>query len=191
MKRVLLFFLVFLMVGVFAFSADLMNYPRSLDGGNILVDVGFGYALAPKPNTTINIPPILLSAEYCLPSSVPISVGGLVGFYQYGYKYKEPGSHVPWEETLTFVTFGARANWHWNVDININWIDLYTGIIVGYNYFSQTIEGNPYSGYVQSAHGGLAYGGQAGAHFYFSDRIGAVVELGYPFVAKAGVALKF
>ena len=191
MKKVLLLLLVLFVAGGLAFSADLMNFPPSLDGGNILIDVGLGFALAPKKDTSMKVPPIVLSAEYCLPSGVPISVGGLIGFYQYEYRYKDPGAHVPWVETLTFLTFGARANWHWNIDIGIDWIDLYTGIFFGYTNFSWSSNSSPYSGYVQDAHGGLNFGGQAGAHLYFTNRFGAVVELGYPFVAKAGLAIKF
>jgi hypothetical protein len=191
MKRVFLFFLVLLMVGVFAFSADLMNYPPPLDGGNILFDVGFGLALAPstvvRTGATIMVPPVVLTAEYCLPVGVPISLGGLVGFYMFKWNY--PGGHVPYKETWTFATFGTRANWHWNIDVN--WLDLYTGAFIGYNLFFWSREGSSFSGDIDPAFGGLVFGGQAGAHFYFTDRIGAVAELGYPFVTKVGLALKF
>ena len=180
MKRALLFLLVFGVVGGFTFSADLMDYPPPLDSGNILVDVGLGYVFV--PDTTIKIPPIVASAEYCLPS-VPISVGGLVGFYQ----YEKKAPKELWVETWTYVTFGARANWHWNIDVS--GLDLYTGALFGYNYFTWFSD-RPY-GYVEPANSGLVFGFQGGAHFYFSEYVGVVAELGFPFLAKVGLALKF
>jgi hypothetical protein len=47
------------------------------------------------------------------------------------------------------------------------------------------------SGCNASSYGGFDSGFQAGAHFYFRNNIGLVLESGYPFALKAGVALKF
>jgi len=184
MKKSLLFFFIFLMAVGFAFSADLMDYPPPLEGGNILIDAGIGYAFASGAGASIKFPPVVLSVDYCLPS-VPISVGGLAGFYQYTWEFPS----LSWTSTWTYATFGARANWHWNIDVK--WLDLYTGAFFGYTYFSWHSDKDPYPGYVAPSYGGLDFGGQAGAHFYFSKHFGAVAELGYPFVAKVGLALKF
>jgi len=184
MKKFLLLFLSLLVVGGLAFSVDLMQYPPPLEGGDILIDAGIGYAFASAVGASMKIPPIVLSAEYCLPS-VPISVGGLAGFYRYEWK----SSSYSWVETWTYATFGARANWHWN--INVSWLDLYTGAFIGYTYFSWSSDLSPAASYIKPAYGGLDFGGQAGAHFYFTEHIGAVAEFGYPFAAKAGLALKF
>jgi len=161
-----------------------MEYPPPLDGGDILIDAGLGWAFASGAGATMKIPPIVVSGEYCLPSA-PISIGALFGFYRFEWK----SALYSWVETWTYATFGARANWHWNIDVN--WLDLYTGAFVGYTYFSWSSDSKPYLGYVKPAYGGIDFGGQVGAHFYFTNHVGAVVELGYPFVAKAGLALKF
>jgi hypothetical protein len=55
-------------------------------------------------------------------------------------------------------------------------------------YFSWDWDGP--SGISEPSLGGLAFGGQIGAHFYFTKTIGAVVELGVPF-SRIGLALKF
>jgi len=180
MKKVLLLLLILGFIGGFAFSVDLMQYPPPLEGGNILIDAGLGYAFASDLGATMKIPPIVLSAEYCLPS-VPISIGGLFGFYKYEFKQS-------WLETWTYATFGARANWHWNIDVSR--LDLYTGAFIGYTYFSWSSDFSPIAGYIKPNFGGIDFGGQAGAHFYFIKHIGAVLELGYPFVVKAGLAIK-
>ena len=191
MKKVFLFLLVFIMTCGFAFSVDLMDYPAPLSSGNLLADVGLGWAFASSSGNSISasikVPPIVLSAEYCLPS-VPISIGILAGFYQYEWKYSEIVS--PWIETWTYTTFGGRVNWHWN--IGVSWFDLYTGAFVGYTYFSWSSGFNTNTDHImQQRHEGIDFGGQVGAHFYFSKNVGAVAEWGYPFITKAGFALKF
>jgi hypothetical protein len=178
MKKVLLVFGVLLVMAGFAFSADLMDYPPPLEGGNFLVDAGIGWALSDDKDASIKIPPVAVSAEYCIPTGAPISIGALVGFYQFNW-----GS---WKETWTYLTFGARANWHWNIEVCS--LDLYTGVFIGYTNVS--LSGRPESRGGPSP-GGFKFGGQAGMHYYFSDRVGAVLELGYPFIVKAGAAFKF
>jgi hypothetical protein len=44
--------------------------------------------------------------------------------------------------------------------------------------------------YSSPSFGGFDFGGQVGAHFYFGNNIGLVLESGYPFALKVGVALK-
>jgi hypothetical protein len=182
MKKIVLVLLFLSLAAGFVFSGDLMKYPPPLEGGDILIDLGLGWAFsAADTGISIKIPPIVLNAEYCLPF-IPISVGALAGFYQLGWT----GGYSYWNETWTYATFGGRANWHWNFDVS--WLDFYTGVFFGYTHFSFT--SNYISG-PERAYGGIEYGGQVGVHFYFTKNIGAVAELGYPFVAKAGVAFKF
>jgi hypothetical protein len=190
LKKVSVLLLVLMVTGGFVFSADFMDYPSPLKGGSFLTDVGIGWAFASGTGTlitsSVKIPPIILSSEYCLPS-IPISIGGIVGFYQYEWRYS--GITNPWAETWTYVTFGARANWHWN--IGVSWFDLYTGVFVGYTYFSWSSGSNPYTGRVDQTYRGVDFGGHVGTHFYLAENIGVVTEWGYPFVTKAGLALKF
>jgi len=182
MKKGLLFFLVLLVVAGSVFSADLSIYPQPLEGGSILVDAGAGYALSDHRNASMQIPPIIVSADYCLPVGLPISIGGLLAFYRFNFNTPL----LTYSSTWTYMTFGARANWHWNLDVSQ--LDLYTGVFVGYNFFYDDSKMQGHGKYVES---GMKFGGQAGMHYYFTDSVGAVVEVGYPFIAKAGVAFKF
>jgi hypothetical protein len=181
MKKILLLLVVFVIgaAGAFAVTFDILSYPAPLDGGNILVDVGLGFTGVDKGSLTI--PPLRVSAEYALPVEVPISVGGLVAIH--GAEWKVPG----WSSTLswTYFTFGARGNWHWGLDIP--WLDLYTGLFLGYQVVSYDLP----SGFPEPSYGGFVPGGQLGAHFYFTDMIGALVEFGYPYWANIALALKF
>jgi hypothetical protein len=186
MKKLVLIMVVLATAAAGAFAFDPMSYPPPVESGDFLIDVTIGYAGAygyTGSGTKMKIPPLGINVEYALPVSVPISVGGLLAFYQYGWENY-------YSYTWTYVFFGGRGNWHWNFDVD--WLDAYTGVFIGYRYFKESYDGpKDYWGYTEAKYGGLAFGGQVGAHFYFTKNIGAVVEAGYPFLIKAGLALKF
>ena len=188
MKRRLLIFAMVVIWSGSAFAADLLHYPPSVEGGNILIDIGLGFIFPSASDAKIKIPPLSLCVDYCLPVGVPISVGGLFAFHQWGKDYNDPPEK--WSETWNYITGGIRGNWHWNIDVK--WLDFYTGIFLGYTYFKCSFD-NPDSppGYNKPNYGGFNFGVQAGAHFYFTNFIGALVEIGYPYPIKAGLALKF
>jgi hypothetical protein len=181
MKKFILLLLVFIFFVGYAFAFDILSYPPPVWGGNVMLDAGVGLTFYGDYGT-ISIPPIFLNVEYALPVNVPISVGGFGAFYQYNYRvFGDSG----WQ--YTFITFGGRGNWHWGFDVR--WLDLYSGLWIGYSVFMADWVGGG-SGYAEPSYGGFNFGFQAGAHFYFKDNIGAVLETGYPFALKAGVALK-
>jgi predicted transcriptional regulator len=181
MKKIFLVLLIFIIIGGSAFAFDILSYPPPVGSGNVMVDAGIGLTLGDYG--TISIPPIFINVEYALPVNVPVSVGGFGAFYRYNYRVS---GNSGWQ--YTFFTFGGRANWHWGLDIS--WLDLYSGLWIGYRVFSAGWVGGG-SGYNAPSYGGFDFGFQAGAHFYFSNTIGLVLESGYPFALKAGVALKF
>jgi hypothetical protein len=172
MKKIFLLFLVFALCCGSVFAFNFLSYPPSVHGKNLQVDVGVGFAYG---GGTLRIPPIAVNVEYALPTKLPISVGALVAFYQTGRR----------NDGWTYATFGARGNWHWAFPVK--WLDLYTGLFLGYRYAAWD---GDYNAHV-SSRSGLAFGGQLGAHFYFTQHVGLMVEFGYPFLAKAGLALKF
>jgi hypothetical protein len=186
MKKVVVVLAVFILAASGAFAIDMMSYPPPVEGGDLMVDVGIGYASAlgySGSGTTMKIPPIFAQVEYALPVGVPISVGGMVSFWQYGWEY------YSYSYTWTYVVGGARANWHWGLDVD--WLDFYTGLLIGYRYFKENYDGPKGYWYTEANYGGFTVGAQAGAHFYFTKNVGAVLEAGYPFLIKAGLALKF
>jgi hypothetical protein len=183
MKKLLLLLVVFIIgaSGVFAF--DILSYPPPVRGGNILVDIGLGFT--GTKHGDISIPPLRADVEYALPVGLPISVGGLVAFHQNKYDIYEG------EWTYNHFAIGARGNWHWGIDVS--WLDLYSGLFLGYVINTVSFDGN--SGYpwedFNKDPSYFALGVQIGAHFYFTEKIGLQVELGYPYWANIGVALKF
>lgn len=185
MKKLLLALAVLAVVSGTLFAFDPMSYPPPVKGGNLLVDLGIGVGLGYKTYGNVSIPALSADVEYALPVNVPISVGGAFGIVQYKRNFGYVGSDVT--ETWTYTIFGAKGNWHWGFDVP--WLDFYSGLFLGYRYFSWDFEG--YSGsYPEPDYNGFVPGGQIGAHFYFTKNIGAVIEFGMPF-SKIGLALKF
>ena len=182
MNKFFLALLIFSVTYGFALDFDILSYPPPVNGGNVMVDAGIGLT-AYGDYGTIAVPPIFVNAEYALSANVPISVGGFAAFYRYNYRVIGDSG---WQ--YTFFTFGGRAVWHWGFDVS--WLDLYSGLWIGYNAFSADWVGGSYS-YVAPAYGGLGYGFQGGARFYFKDNFGLVLESGYPFALKVGAAFKF
>ncbi|MDR1574890.1 MAG: hypothetical protein LBS37_02685 [Treponema sp.] len=186
MKRLVGLFLLVVCFGGSVFAFDIMSYPPPVSEGDILIDAGLGIGIG-FPGT-LKIPPLFVQAEYALPK-VPLSVGGGVTFWQNGYSIGAGSYSVDY--TFNYLAILTRANWHWGFDIS--WLDFYTGLSLGYNAFWMDYKlGSAYgSGYSPVAYnyGGIGYGVQVGAHFYFTKNIGAIVEIGYP-VMRVGLAFK-
>ena len=183
MKKIVLVLLVLAIAGSSAFAFDVMSYPPPVSGGNVLLDAGIGLRATGYSSAKWKIPPLFVQAEYALPVGVPISVGGMFTVCSYGYNY------YGWADwTWTDMTFAARGNWHWGFDVS--WLDVYTGLSLGYTYSKFSSNHSDWDKY-SSDYSGFFFAGQVGAHFYFTQMVGAMVEFGYPYWVKAGIALKF
>ena len=173
MKKFLLVLLILVVIGGAAFAFDPLGYPPPLDGGNFLLDIGAGLGYYGYDYNTgkFMIPPLYVSGQFAL-KPIPLSVGGLVTFSARswsGYPYFRIGVY-------------ALANWHFGFDVD--WLDLYAGIILGANIGIDTDPGWKGRSYFD-------YGVHVGAHFYFSRAFGLQVEAGWPYWIKAGLAFKF
>jgi len=186
MKKIVLIILIFAVVTGAAFAFDILSYPPPLrGGGSVMLDAGIGYIYTPWSFVSlvigeVYIPPLFLNVEYALPIKVPISVGGGVAFTQWNF----------YDYTLSQITPYANANWHWGFDAS--WLDLYTGLSIGYNIvtlkWSDDYYGTRYSAWGSNT---FHWGTHVGAHFYFAKFFGAMAEVGYPFLIKIGLAFKF
>jgi hypothetical protein len=173
MKKLIVLLLLIGCLGGVAFAFDIMSYPPPVSNGNIFIDAGIGLGLGSHKGH-IKIPPLFAQAEYAL-SPVPVSVGGVVSFWQYGST----------DYTHNNLAILGRGNWHWG--FNVDWLDLYTGLTLGYRSRWETDRSGPTT--TTSRAGYFDWGLQVGAHFYFTPKIGAMVEIGYPMM-RAGVAFK-
>jgi hypothetical protein len=124
-----------------------------------------------------------LGASFEVGITDAISVGGQADYASGNY-----GSG------LGFTAFyvGARGAYHLGelLKVNSDKVDLYGGLGLGYRSFSWK---DGYNGIGYSYGNGLDFNYFIGGRYFFSDNIGAVVELGYSGVsnARAGITFKF
>jgi hypothetical protein len=191
MKKIVLLLLVFAVVGGSAFAFDILSFPPPLEGGgSVMIDAGIGLRYLSLASHKMTMPPLFLNVEYALPVGVPISVGlGLaVGQWKYNnLVYSYLGYDYGYK--VTYITPYVRANWHWGFDIS--WLDFYTGLGFGVDIAAVKWNDDLSRNYLNKPSNYFYYAFQAGAHFYFSKYVGAVVETGFPYYIKAGIALKF
>lgn len=94
----------------------------------------------------------------------------------------------------TAYYLGARGSFHFNRILNIRQkkIDLYAGVGLGYQRFRWNDRSYGYS-YNYGYRSGLFFNYFIGGKYYFTDKIGAFVELGYTGLAssRVGVTFKF
>jgi hypothetical protein len=122
------------------------------------------------------LPPISASVEYAkLPIPIPLSVGGYVAIA--GYKNSA---------TLygTQIAFGARAAYHFNFLANL---DVYGAATFGYLIWNHTSANSKLDWST------FYYGACIGARYFFTNFLGAYLELGYSALSyvTAGVTFKF
>lgn len=114
-----------------------------------------------------------------------ISLGGYIG--NTGYKYTDLGYTAKWNYTIV----GARGAYHYNGFTNVPNLDVYGGIMLGYNIVKYSSEGDDDS-MANSYGSGLGFSGFLGGRWLFSEQIGAYAELGYGVsVLNAGITFKF
>jgi hypothetical protein len=159
------------------------SYAPGIGDSKFFVNAGIGFGLLPYK---MSIPPISVSAEYGL-SNIPLSVGGYFGITGYN---EEINAITSYKGTL--VGFGAKGSYHFNFLKNL---DTYVSLTLGWLVYSQEVKAT-YAGITATAENDLSaffYGFNLGARYFFTNTIGAYVELGYSAVsvASAGLALKF
>jgi len=189
MKKLFLVLLVSALVGKSAFAIDIMSFPPSVNPGDVLINAGLGVRGAPAGfislSRAMSPPPLVASVDFALPIEVPISVGAFIG-YQRWRNDDEPWFDDEPVATVTSIIFGGRANWHWNIDIEA--LDLYTGIFLRHNTAVTAL----WAGFGRlNSVGGFEFGVQLGARYFFTENVGAVVEVGLPFMAMAGITFRF
>lgn len=174
----------------FAFEFDWQNYGSVVEQGDIIVNAGVGFGSAYSGYKT-KIPPISASVEYLMPvGGFPLGFGGIFGYASSGTDSTIGGYKI--EYSATYLMFAGLANWHFN--FGIDKMDFYSGILLGYNAITlETKDSDPvYNISGKTSAGGFLWGGQIGARYFFTDKIGAMVEAGYGIAyITAGLTVKF
>lgn len=136
--------------------------------------------------------------------NIGVGIGGGLGTpiglsYEHGFSEKISGGvflgYAGLKEDLvvasykwTYILGGARASYHF--DFNVDKLDPYIGVILGYNYAKGSWENGGGNWPTPSA-GGVVYGGHAGARYYLSEKFALFAEVGYGLGSlTAGLAFK-
>ena len=118
-----------------------------------------------------------------------ISVGGSVDYLSHNY-----GNVFGNDWRFTAIYIGARGSYHFNELLNLSNenIDIYGGLTLGYRSFSWSDSGFG-TGLSSSYGNGVFLGIYAAGRYYFSEKVGAFLEVGAvgSTNAKLGVAFKF
>jgi hypothetical protein len=152
---------------------------------NKLLNVGVGLSSYYYGN------PIGLSFESGV--SENISVGGQFDYNSGNYDGYY-GSSYRWGYSAYYL--GIRGSYHVNqlLKINSKNVDLYAGVGLGYQRFRWDDESYGYGyGYNYNYRSGLFFNYFIGGKYYFTDKIGGFLELGYTGLssARVGLAVKF
>lgn len=163
---------------------SMMDAQAQFKKGDKLLNIGLGV------NSYYNggIP---LSAIYEVGITPQISVGGGIDYLssEYAYAYN-------FYRSFTALYIGARGSYHFNelLKINDKRFDVYGGLSLGFRSFTWR-DNATYNYYaLDSSYGsGLFLGIHVGGRYYFTNRVGAFLELGGlgSTNARVGVTFKF
>jgi hypothetical protein len=165
------------------------SYAPGIDESKAFINIGVGIGYT---TYLLGVPPISVSADFKLPISLPITVGGTAAFSTWGYTVGS-GNYLI-DVTYYNFGFGARGAYHFNFVKNL---DVYSGVTLGYVIQSaNVIYGSAYGNVSRPAYRGepfFLYGFNIGARYFFTKNIGVYSELGYSGlqIASIGLSLKF
>lgn len=212
MKKTILIGAALLTIASFAFAQEekssskangiFTSYSECIKEHNIIVNAGVGIdSNIFTSNSRYFIPTIGVSVEYIQPvADLPFGFGGYLGFNASSKRagsFNDPfsGNKIDSYFFKNNIDIAAMANYHINPQIKN--LDVYASLRLG---VTLDIERQHYaptpspetnvkdsSSLIPKFFGGLALGGT----YYFTDLIGANLEIGYPSLVKASVSLKF
>jgi hypothetical protein len=188
-KAAALFFTVVVLCGSLS-AFDIMSYPPSVEGGNIIVEAGAGISASTYSNWTGVIPPLFVDVDYLLPK-IPLSVGLGVSYSSYHWEYGSKKDAAIFETLLPIM---LRAMWHWG--FNTSRLDFYTGFTAGYQLAFlggedyKDLKDAGWDSFIKS-NAGFYYSFGLGLRYYFGEakKFGLKLEAGYP-MTKLGLSVK-
>jgi hypothetical protein len=100
-----------------------------------------------------------------------ISLGGYVGFKSFKFD-------TYYSEKWTYTVIGIRSAYHYN-GLNVPHLDAYGGLMLSYNIVSYSFDGPSYYSYYRGSYPSyLGFTLYLGGRYFFTDNLGAFLELG-------------
>lgn len=187
---------------LFAFASSLYafdgktfwrEYGGGLKSGDFLVNIGVGARIVPGDGAkeTYAIPPITLDFERMvhINDMLPFSFGVTTAFQGYGIEYDtyDSSSGVPPQvksnSSFSRIDIGGTAKYHFN--FGVEKLDVYAGLVAGVSVNFAKI-GNA----EVEVRPALLLGGNAGASWFFTDKIALSLDAGYPHIVNIKFTLK-
>jgi hypothetical protein len=142
------------------------------------------------------IPPLTASFDYALPlGGLPFTLGALVGFTTSEYKFNYAGLTYGYTYDYTGLAIAGRFGYH--PDLGVKNLNVSATLALGYYLYTGKATYNdwPATGALKpdpDNYSQLYLGINFGARYFFTNNIGAFLELGYSALsfATAGVAFK-
>jgi hypothetical protein len=182
MKQVIYFSAALLL---FVFASQNSSAQAFENGDNVL-SVGLGVGSGYHGINYSSSPAISIQYEHGnwdVGGPGVISLGGFLGYK--GFRHEEFGYVEKWNYTV----IGLRSAYHYN-GIDAKELDVYGGLMLSYDILSYSNNfpaSYNYGGYTS----GLGISVYIGGRYYFTDNVGAFLELGYGIsYATLGVAFK-
>jgi hypothetical protein len=190
--------LVLVLLGVAtggAFAQVWDRYAPGIDSSKVLINAGVGFGLL-LSGYDLGLPPISVAADFKLPAKVPITLGGLfaISSRSYTYDYSYYSVTRGYKFTYTDIGFGLRGMYHVNFAKNL---DTYAGLTLGYVISTSKTEYTGTWGTTDKSepidYSYFLYGFNVGLRYFFTNNIGAYLEVGYSGlqIASLGLSLKF
>lgn len=178
------------------------SFGGTVESKNIIVNGGVGVDFSVFDKIGYYIPLVGISGEYTLQCGpCPLGFGLFVNYTgnnNYSYYTDKNGSSGNRITTYNNnIVTGLLVNYH--INLPVEKLDVYIGPRVGAtinilsksDYHKNTLTGQWITDKSLSVEPSLYIGGAVGATCYFTNSIGANVELGYPTLAKVNFNFKF
>ncbi|MDR1248487.1 MAG: hypothetical protein LBK63_04200 [Treponema sp.] len=171
------------------FALNWQAYPVPLKPGNIMVNLGVGFGTPLHGNMVI--PPISASFDYAL-GGLPFTLGALAGFMTSEYTYDYTGGYG-YTYDYTGLAIAGRFGYH--PDLGVKNLDVSANLALGYYLYTAKANYNgSWSGPKPDPkdYSRLYLGFNLGGRYFFTDNVGAFLELGYSALSfvTAGVTFR-
>lgn len=119
-----------------------------------------------------------LNYEYILESQIGDGLIGIGGLFRYWSWSEDVGNWLgeTWGWKYTDIMFGVQANYHFK--LSNNKIDPWLGLTLAYDAASVKYRGPAGFSYSSPTWGGMFFGANAGARYWFSEKLAGVVRFG-------------
>lgn len=183
-------------------AATITAHAQSFEQGTNVLGVGVGlggnYGIGYSGSGVSQTPAIALHFDHGMGELGPgiWGLGGFVGYKSYKYEYDNIFFNGNYRSSYkwTYLVVGARGTWHYNEWHENDKLDTYGGLMLAYRAASYKDETKYPQGIVASSadtYSGISFTGLVGARYYFTDKIGAYLEVGYGVsVLQLGLAVK-